>query len=68
MLFFTACLKPVSYPDEPNIEYVGFEELSDSGKITFSFTDGDGDIGLDQDMVNGDFAPGSFYHYNLFSI
>ena len=66
MLFFTACLKPVSYPDEPIIEYVGFEKLSDSGKITFSFTDGDGDIGLDQNMVNGEFAPGSFYHYNLY--
>ena len=42
-----SCLKPVTYPNEPEIEYVSFESSSDSGKITFSFTDGDGNIGLD---------------------
>ena len=61
-----SCLKPISYPNEPIIEYVGFESQSDSGKLTFSFTDGDGDLGLDQNILTPPHEPGNFYYYNLY--
>ena len=66
LLLVVACLKPVTYPIEPIIEYVGFESYSDTGKIVFSFTDGDGNIGLDQNILTALFNPGSFYYYNLY--
>ena len=61
-----SCLKPESYPNEPILEYLSFESLSDSGKLTFSFTDGDGNIGLDQNQLSAPFNPGSFYYYNCY--
>ena len=45
-----SCIKTVTFQNEPFIEYLSFESLSDSGKLTFSFTDGNGDIGLDQNV------------------
>tara|TARA_Y100000385_G_scaffold286236_1_gene347854 strand:+ start:725 stop:1249 length:525 start_codon:yes stop_codon:yes gene_type:complete len=60
------CLKPVTYPNEPLIEYEGFQASSDSGTLTFTFTDGDGDVGLDQNMLNAPFDPASFYHHNVY--
>ena len=35
-------------------------------KIVFSFTDGDGDIGLDQNILTPPHEPGNFYYYNLY--
>ena len=61
-----SCLNPITYPNEPSIEYVGFEAMSDSAKLVFSFTDGDGDIGLDQNYLDPPHNPGSFYYYNLY--
>ena len=67
MLSFVSCLKPVKYPNEPIIEYVSFDQLdSSSAKLTFSFTDGDGDIGLEQEDVYPPYDSGSFYHYNVY--
>ena len=50
-----ACQKPVEYPVEPKIAYEGFTYLfntdstfSGEGIISFSYTDGDGDLGLDE--------------------
>ena len=63
---FFSCLKPETYPVEPKIEYVDFVASSDSGTLTFSFTGGDGDVGLDQDMLDYPFEPGSFYHHNIY--
>ena len=49
-----SCQKPVEYPIEPKIAYEGFTYLfnadstfSGEGVISFSYTDGDGDLGLD---------------------
>ena len=67
MLSFVSCLKPVKYPNEPIIEFVSFDQLdSSSAKLTFSFTDGDGDIGLEQEDVYPPYDSGSFYHYNVY--
>ena len=61
-LFFlpllAACASPPDYPIEPAIEFVGLTKdtlqrgsfFNDTTFVTFSFTDGDGDIG-DQDSL-----------------
>ena len=66
LVTFLSCLKPETYPDEPKIEFIDFVASSDSGTLTFSFTDGDGNIGLDQNMLDYPFEPGSFYHHNIY--
>lgn len=53
-LFFAACIQPSVYPDEPMIEYVSINKNvitqgsisagEDTLVVTFSFTDGDGDL------------------------
>lgn len=68
-----ACLPNNNFPDTPIIKYIGFEKFPKSdgtdstGVLSFSFTDGDGDIGLAQ----GDTFPpnnfGSQYYYNFFT-
>ena len=46
-LLTSSCLKPEEYANEPKIEFVSFEAQGDSsGVFVVSFTDGDGDIGL----------------------
>ena len=57
VFLFAACEQPPNYPIEPEIEYVGvnrniiaqgsFNAPLDTLIVTFSFTDGDGDIGDD---------------------
>tara|TARA_B100001093_G_C26621722_1_gene924928 strand:- start:19 stop:546 length:528 start_codon:yes stop_codon:yes gene_type:complete len=61
-----SCLKPETFPNEPIIEFLDFEVQGDSGKISFSFTDGDGDIGLSQNQISPPFDTSSFYYYNLY--
>lgn len=76
-LFFLAfivasCEEIVSYPEVPSIEYKSFElyyttdALGNNillGKLNFEFTDGDGDLGLEQpDSTN---VPDSLL-YNLY--
>jgi hypothetical protein len=66
LLTFT-CVKPPNYPDEPVIRYNladgdGFNKLSiaqgspgsisDTLTLTFSFTDGDGDLGFPRDSFD----------------
>jgi len=53
-LGITACIQPPNYPIEPEIEFVSVSKSEvaqaiDTFRITFSYTDGDGDIGLDLD-------------------
>ncbi|MCF8464953.1 MAG: hypothetical protein K9G41_08935 [Flavobacteriales bacterium] len=69
----SSCLKRVDYPNRPHIEFLGFYPNlaavgpSDSlGAVKFSFTDGDGDLGLNEGDTIGEFAQGQPYNYNLF--
>lgn len=69
----SSCLKRVDYPNRPHIEFLGFYPNpaatgpSDSlGAVKFSFTDGDGDLGLNEGDTMGEFAQGQPYNYNLF--
>ena len=76
LLFLTmailSCQKPVEYPIEPKITYNGFTYLfnSDStfsgeGVISFSYTDGDGDLGLDDADTLPPFGFHDAHYYNM---
>ena len=67
-----ACMKPVEYPIEPKIAYEGFTYLfnadstfSGEGILSFSYTDGDGDLGLDDGDTLPPFGPNDAYYYNM---
>lgn len=75
MLGLTSCFKRVEYPNRPDVEYISHElyNIPDSivtlepiGAVTIGFTDGDGDLGLDENELSGPFALGEPYYYNLF--
>lgn len=63
---FAACLKPEAFPEEPRITYKSFEQYGDSASVTISFTDGDGDVGLDASDNAAPFDVSSPYYHNLF--
>lgn len=65
-MVLSSCLKPEEYPLEPIITYERFTASNDSATLVVSFTDGDGDIGLNEGDTTGDFAPNKVFHYNLF--
>ncbi len=49
-----ACIQPPDYPVEPEIEFISVSKSQvmqaiDTFRINFSYTDGDGDIGLELD-------------------
>ncbi len=64
----SSCFKKEDYPSTPSIAYQSFEILGDSARITLSFTDGEGDIGLEPNQTNPPFDVTSKYHYNLYLI
>ena len=70
--FFASCQKPVEYPIEPKITYEGFTYLfnadstfSGEGIVAFSYTDGDGDLGLDDGDTLDPFGPTDAHYYNM---
>ena len=62
----SGCLKTEEFPVEPKIAMKSFEFFGDSASLTITFTDGDGDIGLDASDTNSPFDTASFYYFNLF--
>jgi hypothetical protein len=76
VLFFSilfsssGCVKQEHYPDEPQIEFLGFYTVFDTGQyavkgiLNISFTDGNGDIGLNTNDTYPPFDTGSPYYYN----
>lgn len=71
-LAMLACQKPVEYPIEPKITYEGFTYLfnpdntfSGEGVISFTYTDGDGDLGLDDSDTLSPFGPYDAHYYNM---
>lgn len=66
LLLMQACVKPEEFPVEPRIAYKEFKILQDSASLVISFTDGDGDVGLDPSDIQPPFDPDGAYHNNLF--
>lgn len=62
----SGCRKAEEFPEEPIIVFKSFETFGDSASLTVSFTDGDGDIGLDDADNQPPFDSGSTYYFNLF--
>ena len=67
-----SCQKPVEYPIEPKIAYEGFTYLinadstfSGEGIVAFSYTDGDGDLGLDDSDTLPPFGFHDAHYYNM---
>lgn len=72
LLLFSTCSKFEEYPIEPQIKYVGFDTLKnqqtgiiDQGVLAISYTDGDGDIGLDAGDTLPPFNYDGEYYYNM---
>jgi len=72
-LLVTGCLKREEFPIQPKLEYIGTvlnpnptSEADSLGFVSFRFTDGDGDLGLQPGDTTGSFAPGELYYHNLF--
>ena len=71
-LLVTACREQTEYPVEPRLSYEGFTYLfnadstfSGEGIISFSYTDGDGDIGLDDADTLSPFGLHDAHYYNM---
>ncbi len=72
MLFLVSCSKDPVYPVEPSIAFTSFTKIQNNtgkdqkGILKISFTDGDGDIGLNQDDTQPPYDTASVYFYNMF--
>ncbi len=74
VVFLSSCLKQEDFPNRPDIEFIemtlnyGSTSITDSlGIISFNFTDGDGNLGVDDvDTLNYPFRRDDPYHFNLF--
>jgi hypothetical protein len=71
VIALSGCQKKEHFPDTPEIEYQDyFNEFSSGvfavkGVLTFSYHDGDGDIGLRDSDTLLPYQPGGSYYYNL---
>jgi hypothetical protein len=65
-LFLFSCRKNETFPIEPKVTFKDFIIQGDSARLIFEFTDGDGNIGLEDTDILPPFNPESYYHYNLY--
>ena len=72
LMLLASCHEKVEYPIEPRITYDGLVYLVDAegsltGEVVLSinYTDGDGDLGLDDADTLYPFGPNDPYYYNL---
>ncbi|MFA4852123.1 MAG: hypothetical protein WC599_06355 [Bacteroidales bacterium] len=74
VIFYTSCKEKEKYPVIPFIENPsltktpGASGIDEKGILKFSFTDGDGDIGLAESDTLPPFNPESIFYYDLFII
>jgi len=70
-----ACARDVNFPDVPYVKLEEYEVIgpnvdpdlpNEHLKIKFYFTDGDGNIGLDDDQLAPPFCENCDHYYNLF--
>ena len=62
----TSCFKSKNFPLEPIISNPQSVVQGDSATVSFDFTDGDADIGLDPSDTTGVHSPDSFFYYNIY--
>ncbi len=67
-LLVYGCFKDQNYSEVPEIEFIDFVQVGDSAKLSFSFQDGEGDIGLSDDQIIAPFNPDSKYYYNVYMV
>ena len=72
MTVLASCQKKVEYPIEPKITYEGFDYVVDGnntltgeGVLHIGYTDGDGDLGLDDADTLYPFGLNDPHYYNL---
>ncbi len=72
LIALVSCQEKIEYPVEPHVTYQGLTYLLDAdstltGEVTLSigYTDGDGDLGLDDSDTIYPFGVGDPYYYNL---
>jgi len=65
-LILPSCFKSEEFPPEPVISEPGFIITGETAILSFRFTDGDGDIGLDDNEKDPPFDTTSYYYYNLY--
>lgn len=69
LMVMTGCFKEEVYPLEPVISEPNVDYYADSIVVSFKFTDGDANIGLNDADTTGEysqFAPSSPYYHNVF--
>lgn len=66
LILMHGCFKKVSYPNEPIISEPIVTLTGDSAIVSFTFTDGDGDIGLNDNETAPPYDTSSYYYYNLY--
>jgi len=59
------CGEKENFPNEPIIKFKEFRTNEEGGVLVFSFTDGDGDVGLDAGDTLPPFDEESFFYHNL---
>jgi len=62
----SSCLKVEVLPDEPSIMYKSFNFYPDSAVLVFSFQDGDGDVGLNEEDTLAPFNVEGENYFNLY--
>jgi hypothetical protein len=66
VITMSSCLKTETFPDEPIIQFKSFTiKNANEARLVFTFTDGDGDVGLDQQDTIPPFDPESEFYHNL---
>lgn len=65
IVLVSGCRKEEKFPPEPVIAFKSLGQFGDSASFTISFTDGDGDVGLDIGDAAPPFDTASQYYYNL---
>lgn len=72
LTLLAACQEKVEYPIEPKISYQGLSYLMDADSaltgevlVSIGYTDGDGDLGLDDADTLYPFGPNDPHYYNM---
>ena len=66
VLLLAGCFPKEQFPVEPKITMKSLEQFGDSASLTISFTDGDGDMGLEPSALQSPYDTGSTFYHNMF--